>query len=290
MGGGRFGGKSHVQLISLLAEREQAVEVLTTRFEQQRARHDVAEARLQEQVQQSLGEMERVAAEVERERARGPSRVLETLVARLKTQLSQKDKRLGQLKEAIKELEKKLVEAMQKAADNVMRGADMRMGENDHHKVEEATQRASTMAGKLTKALEELQRAKEREALWGEERSRLAHEARSAQEHAHRAALEAQRGRLEATVARASADRSSMSAAAVQSSADRPPGGVVVGAADTGETADVLSALGRSTERATASAQAERERAEQLEKRLQVLQAQNAKLNRLLQGGAACTR
>jgi centrosomal protein CEP290 len=47
-GGGRFGSKSHDQLVSLLAEREQAVEVLTSRFEQQRTRHDGAEARLQE--------------------------------------------------------------------------------------------------------------------------------------------------------------------------------------------------------------------------------------------------
>ena len=50
------------------------------------------------------------------------------------------------------------------------------------------------------------------------------------------------------------------------------------------DTAEVLTALGRSSERATASAQAERERAEALEKRVKVLQAQNAKLSRLLQG------
>jgi hypothetical protein len=56
-------------------------------------------------------------------------------VARLKTQMTQKDKRLGQLKDAIKELEKKLVSAMQQAADNVMKGADVRMSENEHHKV-----------------------------------------------------------------------------------------------------------------------------------------------------------
>jgi centrosomal protein CEP290 len=218
---------------------------------------------LQEQLQQSQGEMERVVAEVERERARGPSRVLETLAARLKTQLLQKDKRLGQLKEAIKELEKKLVVAMQKAADDAIQSAKIHSSEID--KAEDARAGGSTMAAKLKRVLEELQRAKEREALWGEERSRLAHESRASTEDAQRAALDAQRGRREAAVARASAERSSP-AGPVRSSADRGVDRVSGGggrgerggggSGDTGEeTADMLSALGRSTERASASAQ-----------------------------------
>ena len=46
-----------------------------------------------------------------------------------------------------------------------------------HHKAEDSDKRASVLAGKLTKALADLQLGKEREALWGEERSRLAHDA-----------------------------------------------------------------------------------------------------------------
>ena len=45
------------------------------------------------------------------------SRVLETLVARLKSQLTSKDKRIGQLKDAIRDLEKKLGDSFTQRSD-----------------------------------------------------------------------------------------------------------------------------------------------------------------------------
>jgi hypothetical protein len=48
-GAAQFAGKSQAQLVALLQEREQAIEVLTMKYEQQKARHEVTEARLAEQ-------------------------------------------------------------------------------------------------------------------------------------------------------------------------------------------------------------------------------------------------
>ena len=122
----------------------------------------MTEARLAEEAEQRAGEMQRVAADARRDVARGPSRVLETLVSRLKTQLAQKDKRLAQLKEAIKELERKLVEAMQKAADVAMRGAE-KTSEKTAARASRGAE-ASVLAAKLKRAQDELAKMKDREA------------------------------------------------------------------------------------------------------------------------------
>ena len=273
-GRGKFADKSHEQLLALLSEREQAIEVLTQRFEQQRARHEVSEARLLARAQQKEGEMDRVVAEIDRERARGPSRVLETLVARLKTQLAQKDKRLAQLKEAIRELEKKLVEAMQKQADGSIARADQRMTEVDQFKAEGADKRASTLAAQLKRAREELATAKEREALWAEERARLAAEARAARETAAKAAREAAVARSAAERTRAQSSSRAAAVAVADRAADRRD--------DDGVDGEVIERLSRQTADAAANAAAERERAEELEKRVAVLKTQNEKLNKLL--------
>ena len=190
-GAAQFAGKSQAQLVALLQEREQAIEVLTMKYEQQRARHEVTEARLAEQAEARDGEMKRVAQTA----APKPqnTRILETLVARLKTQMSQKDKRLAQLKEAIKELEKKLVDAMQKAAEASARGAEARSGENAAVR-SAGDSRATVLAAKLKKTQDELQKAKQREERWEEERERLVRESRSATDAAVRSSAAARRG------------------------------------------------------------------------------------------------
>ena len=189
-GAAQFAGKSQAQLVALLQEREQAIEVLTMKYEQQRARHEVTEARLAEQAEARDGEMKRVAQTA----APKPqnTRILETLVARLKTQMSQKDKRLAQLKEAIKELEKKLVDAMQKAAEASARGAEARSGENAAVR-SAGDSRATVLAAKLKKTQDELQKAKQREERWEEERELLVRESRSATDAAVRSSAAARR-------------------------------------------------------------------------------------------------
>ena len=249
-GAAQFAGKSQAQLVALLQEREQAIEVLTMKYEQQRARHEVTEARLAEQAEARDGEMKRVAQTA----APKPqnTRILETLVARLKTQMSQKDKRLAQLKEAIKELEKKLVDAMQKAAEASARGAEARSGENAAVR-SAGDSRATVLAAKLKKTQDELQKAKQREERWEEERERLVRESRSATDAAVRSSAAARR---ETAAARRSA----------------------VAAAD---DADSLRASAAHDDRAERLADAN-QKCDELENRVKVLLAQNAKLNRLL--------
>ena len=67
LGAGQFASKSHDQLVALLKEREHAIEALTMKYEQQRARHEVTEARLAEEAEQRAGEMQRVAADARRD-------------------------------------------------------------------------------------------------------------------------------------------------------------------------------------------------------------------------------
>ena len=153
-------GKPVAELVALLAERESMIETLTMKFEQQRARHEAAEAQLAERAEVQQGEIARMFEEVDREKSKGPSRVVETLVSRLKAQMAEKDKRLAQLKEAIKTLEKKLVEAMQTSAPRTIRSSDASRAELEHGRG--ADDRAQKLAAKLKKTQDDLAKARER--------------------------------------------------------------------------------------------------------------------------------
>ena len=153
-------GKPVAELVALLAERESMIETLTMKYEQQRAGHEAAEAQLAERAEIQQGEIARMFEEVDREKSKGPSRVVETLVSRLKAQMAEKDKRLAQLKEAIKTLEKKLVEAMQSHASRTIRSSDASRAELEHGRG--ADDRAQKLAAKLKKTQDELAKARER--------------------------------------------------------------------------------------------------------------------------------
>ena len=90
--------------------------------------------------------------------SKAPSRVVETLVSRLKAQMAEKDKRLAQLKEAIKTLEKGLVEAMQSHASRTIGSSDASRAELEHGRG--ADDRAQKLAAKLKKAQDELAKAR----------------------------------------------------------------------------------------------------------------------------------
>ena len=119
--------------------------------EQQRARHESAEARLQEAADLRVGEANRVVAQASRSAGASQSaKVLETLVSRLKTQLSSKEKRIAQLKDAVRELEKKLGDALTRSADVAARAAGTVSERAASRSGEE--NRAAVLAEKLRRA------------------------------------------------------------------------------------------------------------------------------------------
>ena len=73
-------------------------------------------------------------------------------------------------------IEGKLAEAMKETADKTIKGADFKSSNLAADKAEEDAKRAAARADKAEKELvasrAEVQRAREREALWGEERQR----------------------------------------------------------------------------------------------------------------------
>ena len=222
-------GKPVAELVALLAERESMIETLTMKFEQQRARHEAAEAQLAERAEVQQGEITRMFEEVDREKLKGPSRVVETLVSRLKAQMAEKDKRLVQLKEAIKTLEKKLVEAMQTAASRTIRSSDASRAELDAGRG--ADDRAQKLAAKLKKTQDDLAKARERAEI-------------------------------------AEADLKLR----------------VQGGTRTSSVFQAPRTRGDHSREDAEAAKTANERADELEKRVKVLTAQNAKLNRMLDG------
>ena len=222
-------GKPIAELVALLAERESMIETLTMKFEQQRARHEAAEAQLAERAEVQQGEITRMFEEVDREKLKGPSRVVETLVSRLKAQMAEKDKRLVQLKEAIKTLEKKLVEAMQTAASRTIRSSDASRAELESGRG--ADDRAQKLAAKLKKTQDDLAKARERAEI-------------------------------------AEADLKLR----------------VQGGTRTSSVFQAPSTRGDHSREDAEAAKTANERADELEKRVKVLTAQNAKLNRMLDG------
>jgi centrosomal protein CEP290 len=222
-------GKPVAELVALLAERESMIETLTMKFEQQRARHEAAEAQLAERAEVQQGEITRMFEEVDREKLKGPSRVVETLVSRLKAQMAEKDKRLVQLKEAIKTLEKKLVEAMQTAASRTIRSSDASRAELESGRG--ADDRAQKLAAKLKKTQDDLAKARERAEI-------------------------------------AEADLKLR----------------VQGGTRTSSVFQAPSTRGDHSREDAEAAKTANERADELEKRVKVLTAQNAKLNRMLDG------
>lgn len=177
---GRYADKSRQDLLDLLDKSEVAVEALTMKYEQQRARHESAEQRLAEEADLRVGEANRSIAEA-RSTVKGSqsSRVLETLVARLKSQLASKDKRIQQLKDSIRELEKKLGDAYtqssdvsSKAASTVSERAVVKAGVEN---------KATVLAAKLKRTQDALSRYEQKEQDWAEEKRAFLSEKRAAQ-------------------------------------------------------------------------------------------------------------
>jgi len=254
-GGGRFADASRDDLIAMIDEKEVAVEALTMKYEQQRARHESAEARLQEAADLRVGEANRVVAQASRSAGASQSaKVLETLVSRLKTQLSSKEKRIAQLKDAVRELEKKLGDALTRSADVAARAAGT-VSERAASRAGEENKTA-VLAEKLRRAQDALARLEARERDWNEEKRALLQEKRAARRRESAGSLGSSRPE----------------AAREPRGSRAPPRGLAGGVASP-DDADAHAA---------AALAVARERAEELENRVKALTARNAKLDRLL--------
>ena len=239
----------------MIDEKEVAVEALTMKYEQQRARHESAEARLQEAADLRVGEANRVVAQASRSAGASQStKVLETLVSRLKTQLSSKEKRIAQLKDAVRELEKKLGDALTRSADVAARAAGT-VSERAASRAGEENKNA-VLAEKLRRAQDALARLEARERDWNEEKRALLQEKRAARRRESAGSLGSSRPE----------------AAREQRGSRAPPRGLAGGVASP-DDADAHAA---------AALAVARERAEELENRVKALTARNAKLDRLL--------
>ena len=177
------------------------------------------------------------------------SRVLETLVARLKSQLTSKDKRIGQLKDAIRDLEKKLGDSFTQRSDA---SADAASTTSERAVVKAGVEnKAAVLGAKLKRTQDALVRYEQKEMEWMDEKRGFLAEKRAAQ--------------------RRDGEK------AVSSSTPRPSSvRAVVSVGGNGD--DNTNAL----KEASTALSVERERCVDLSNRVKVLTAHNGRLDRAL--------
>ena len=250
-------GAADSTLRAALEARTAEAEVARNRAAQAEAKLGLVEGRLSEELRQGKADLEAARRELERERVRGPSKVTEALVARLKAQLQSKDRRLEQLREAIKTLEQKLVGALQRGADSVLGESSLKLGQATSARLEDmltaAQARGQKLDARLAKCREELARTKDGAAK-----------------------LRAAQGKASEELARERSRRAQLAADLAQEQRrvrhlrDKAAGGVQGGA-------KVRAAV------AGATARADESKVGRLERRVKVLEAQNARLRSLMQ-------
>ena len=270
------GGASDTELLARLQAREAELEVAHSQASQAEARAAVVEEHLNEALTQREADLREAREEAERERARGPSGVLENLVARLRSQLANKDMRLEQLRAAIKTLEERLVGAMMQGADGAMAVAEGFGSSGQQQRLAESVQKWRESEAKLAKAREESARSKSRAkdaagklaaAMKDLERERERCgklSAEVAREHRRVRSMEASQEKKAATGRTAIGGRP-----ATASGEAHPPTG------DQGSTTTALMGV---------VARAELGKVDQLERRIKVLEAQNTRLKTQLRG------
>jgi chromosome segregation ATPase len=113
-------------MLDVLAERERELLTLKSKQDSVKSKAEQMQSRLEEALAAKGHEMERLMKELDRERTKGPSMMIESLVSKLKVQLTGKDKKLSQLKEAIRQLEARLIDAMKATATGDMNQSQVR--------------------------------------------------------------------------------------------------------------------------------------------------------------------
>ncbi|GAQ80694.1 hypothetical protein KFL_000600110 [Klebsormidium nitens] len=119
-GGGRFAELTFEELKRFASEKEEQIEALQQGLREWEARYKDTEARLTHERDARAAECARLEQEIQVERARAPSKLMESLVAKLKAQLGAKESKLAHMRDAIKQLDARLVGALQANADAIL--------------------------------------------------------------------------------------------------------------------------------------------------------------------------
>ena len=274
---GTYGsGASDSELLARLQAREAELEVAHSQASQAEARAAVVEERLNEALTQREADLREAREEAERERARGPSGVLENLVARLRSQLANKDMRLEQLRAAIKTLEERLVGAMMQGADGAMAVAEGFGSSGQQQRLAESVQKWRESEAKLAKAREESARSKSRAK---EAAGKLAAAMKDLERERERCGkLAAELAREQRRTRSMEASREKKPAASRRAGSARPGSAPGEAHSSTGDQGGATTAL------MGVVARAELGKVDQLERRIKVLEAQNARLKTQLRG------
>ena len=266
----RMGGASDKELLARLQAKEAELEVAHSQASQAEARAAVVEERLNEALMQREADLREAREEAERERARGPSGVLENLVARLRSQLANKDMRLEQLRGAIKTLEERLVGAMMQGADGAMAAAEGFGSSGQQQRLAESVQKWRESEAKLAKAREECSRSKSR--------------AKDAAGKLSAALKDLERERERNSKLASELAREQRRMRTIESSREKKasPGRAASGVRPASAPADAATPRGEEGSATTALlgvvARAELGKVDQLERRIKVLEAQNSRL------------
>ena len=156
----KYSALSYDQLLDLIEERDHNIELLRNKIEQSDAKFEIMQTRLSEDLRTAEQSLQRLSVEMDKEKAKGTSKVMAITVARLKSQLSSKDKRLLQLKDAIKALEGQLAKVMQASASHTILESDVQLAIQEQGLIKQAVEAKLNTEARLGKAHEELRKLK----------------------------------------------------------------------------------------------------------------------------------
>ena len=158
---GRYALLKYEQLVDTLEERDHNIEALKSQLEQAESKHEITRTKLAHEAKVASDGLQRFKLDVERERARSSTKIMEITIAKLKGQLAQKDKRLVSLKEAIKTLEEQLVKVMQVNASQTILESDVNLTVQEQRERERLESNKERLAARLRKSQEECKKLKE---------------------------------------------------------------------------------------------------------------------------------
>ena len=158
---GRYSVLKYEQLIDTLEERDHNVELLKNQLEQTNSKFEIMQAKLTSDAKTANDNLQRFKLDMEREKARSSTKIMEITITKLKSQLTSKDKRLLSLKEAIKTLEAQLVKVMQVNASQTILESDVNLTVQQKKEKEKLEGSKERMAVRLKKAQDEIKKLKD---------------------------------------------------------------------------------------------------------------------------------
>ncbi|QDZ23166.1 putative centrosomal protein [Chloropicon primus] len=158
---GRYSVLKYEQLIDTLEEKDHNIELLKNQLEQTNSKFEIMQTKLTSEVKIANDNLQRFKLDIEREKARSSTKIMEITISKLKSQLVSKDKRLLHLKEAIKTLEAQLIKVMQVNASQTILESDVNMTVQEQREREKLEGSKERLASRLKKAQEEIKNLKE---------------------------------------------------------------------------------------------------------------------------------